>query len=64
MVTQQRPRAARSTRRRRPCRHHWLLAPQGGPTSKGKCKHCGAVRQFANAADDWVDDREGRYARG
>jgi len=30
------------------CRHHWKIAPPNGPTSRGKCKRCRAVRDFLN----------------
>ena len=29
--------------------HHWLIAKQDGPESKGVCKWCGARRNFINA---------------
>ena len=28
--------------------HHWLIAPQDGPSSEGTCKACGAQRDFVN----------------
>lgn len=33
-----------------PCRHHWLIEAPDGPTSDGRCKLCGATRQFRNHA--------------
>lgn len=30
------------------CRHHWLIVPPNGHFSLGKCKHCGAEKQFSN----------------
>ncbi len=39
------------------CSHHWLLAPQGGPTSVAVCKLCQATSVFANGEpqqQDWV----------
>ena len=36
-------------------KHHWMLPAPGGPTSVGTCKHCGAVKEFSNAAArGWV----------
>ena len=31
-----------------PCVHLWKVAPAAGPTSLGRCSHCGAVREFEN----------------
>ena len=33
------------------CTHHWLIAEADGPTSPGKCKHCGEEREFKNVSD-------------
>jgi protein associated with RNAse G/E len=33
------------------CKHHWLIAEPNGPTSRGVCKRCGAVREFYNNPD-------------
>jgi hypothetical protein len=30
------------------CKHHWLIEPANGPTSKGVCKLCGEVKLFDN----------------
>jgi len=30
------------------CVHHWIIEPPDGPTSKGVCKICGAVKEFEN----------------
>jgi hypothetical protein len=32
------------------CRHHWVIDTAHGPTSKGKCKNCGAEKEFLNYA--------------
>lgn len=29
--------------------HHWLIAPPGGPTSKGICSRCHVERDFSNS---------------
>ncbi|GAI22152.1 unnamed protein product [marine sediment metagenome] len=34
----------------KPCVHYWLIDSSGGPTSFGRCKHCGEVKEFYN---DW-----------
>lgn len=32
------------------CVHRWLIeTPNGGPTSPGQCRNCGAVRDFLNS---------------
>lgn len=41
------------------CRHHWMIAPPGGPTSSGVCKRCGAHRDFRNSTDDYLGDGSG-----
>ena len=44
------------------CRHHWLLEPAGGPTSKGVCRICGAQREFKNRLEgtEWNEDPPAR----
>jgi hypothetical protein len=34
------------------CRHHWIIEAANGPTSQGRCKHCGAERDFFNTVED------------
>ena len=41
-----------------PCRHHWLIEIANGPTSRGRCKRCGAERDFYNNAEDALVQRE------
>ena len=31
------------------CRHYWIIEAPTGPVSRGKCQHCGQVREFQNA---------------
>jgi hypothetical protein len=31
------------------CNHYWIIDVANGPTSLGKCKYCGEVREFYNA---------------
>ena len=54
------PISHRSTKRHAPKRetptadhpHHWIIAtPCGGKTSPGRCKVCGAGREFPNATE-------------
>ncbi len=34
------------------CKHHWLIEMPNGPTSPGRCKHCGQEREFRNSEND------------
>ena len=38
------------------CRHHWIIEAPSGPVSKGRCKLCGELKEFSNAAMDLVWD--------
>jgi len=31
--------------------HHWVIEMSNGPTSRGECRFCHAVRQFTNSTD-------------
>ena len=42
------------------CRHYWLVAPQGAPTSLATCKRCGAQREFLNGAEACQDEKKRR----
>lgn len=33
------------------CVHHWIVDPADGPTSRGRCKHCGSKRSFSNSTE-------------
>lgn len=35
------------------CRHHWKIAAPSGRTSMGRCKLCGAEREFLNFQSDF-----------
>lgn len=38
------------------CHHYWILEKANGPTSRGVCKFCGAVKEFDNrTSDTWVE---------
>ncbi len=30
------------------CRHHWVIESASGPTSPGRCRNCGAQKEFKN----------------
>jgi len=34
------------------CGHYWVIEAAHGPTSRGVCKFCGAVKEFRNS---WFD---------
>jgi hypothetical protein len=38
------------------CTHHWLVEPADGPTSRGRCKHCGSERRFANSTETATEE--------
>lgn len=38
------------------CRHYWIIEPATGPTSMGRCKLCGAEKEFYNyIPDSWLE---------
>jgi hypothetical protein len=41
------------------CRHHWIIDPPGGPTSRALCKHCGTVSEFQNYVQQPVYEEGG-----
>ena len=34
------------------CTHHWRIAMPDGPTSSGRCRKCGARREFISSNDE------------
>ena len=42
------------------CQHHWVIEQPNGPTSLGRCKHCGERREFSNNPDSVVLPPEAR----
>jgi len=36
----------------RRCRHHWVIATPSGAVSVGRCRRCGAVREFRNSTPE------------
>ena len=37
---------------RKSCVHFWMIDEADGETSKGKCKYCGATKEFINNVFD------------
>lgn len=35
------------------CHHYWVIEVANGPKSRGRCKYCGATREFLNAFPDF-----------
>ncbi len=40
------------------CRHHWVIATPNGALSGGRCKRCGATRDFRNSSEDLMWDSD------
>ncbi len=40
------------------CRHHWVIETPSGSLSLGRCRRCGAVREFRNSIPDTYWDEE------
>ena len=40
------------------CVHHWVIASPNGEMSAGRCKICGAEREFPNSAEDALWERD------
>jgi hypothetical protein len=40
------------------CRHHWVIDAPTGPKSQGRCRLCGAEREFQNYAGDFVWEKD------
>jgi hypothetical protein len=41
------------------CKHFWLIDSPNGPISRGRCKVCGALKEFKNyleSASYWDDE--------
>jgi hypothetical protein len=39
------------------CAHHWVIASPNGEMSVGRCKVCGAEKEFPNSAEDYLWER-------
>ncbi len=46
----------------RACAHHWVVESPNGAVSRGRCRACGAVREFRNATTDFVWEEERKSA--
>ncbi len=40
------------------CRHHWVIDTPNGAVSGGRCKRCGAAREFRNSSEDVMWDSD------
>jgi hypothetical protein len=40
------------------CRHHWVIDTPNGAVSGGRCKLCGANREFRNSQEDLLWDSD------
>jgi hypothetical protein len=41
------------------CRHYWVIEVANGPVSRGKCKYCGAKKDFYNAFPEFNPLKKG-----
>jgi hypothetical protein len=44
------------------CAHHWVLETPAGAVSRGRCRICGALKEFRNSTTDFVWEEERRSA--
>ena len=47
------------------CQHHYLIEMPNGPVSRGRCKLCGAEKEFSNVHPfslSWEDQAEYAHA--
>lgn len=40
------------------CRHHWVIETPNGALSGGRCKRCGALKEFRNSSEDLMWDSD------
>ncbi|MCC7365445.1 MAG: hypothetical protein IT303_13850 [Dehalococcoidia bacterium] len=40
------------------CRHHWVIETPNGSQSQGRCKRCGANKEFRNSSEDMMWDSD------
>ena len=40
------------------CNHYWVIESPNGPTSQGRCRQCGELREFKNSVQvtSWESD--------
>ncbi|MFC1965316.1 hypothetical protein ACFLWG_04905 [Chloroflexota bacterium] len=36
------------------CHHYWIIESASGPISRGRCRSCGAEKEFSNSLPDYV----------
>lgn len=47
------------------CSHYWIIDSPNGPTSVGRCKYCGAVKEFNNYLpySSWAEEKAANRGR-
>ena len=40
------------------CVHYWIIETPEGPTSIGRCKYCGMVKEFSNTWTDTFNEHQ------
>ena len=47
------------------CSHYWIIDSPNGPTSVGRCKYCGAVKEFTNYLpySSWAEEKAANRGR-
>ena len=43
------------------CNHHWVIESPNGPTSLGRCRTCGELREFKNSIQITSWESEGNH---
>ena len=43
------------------CNHHWVIDSPNGPTSTGRCRVCGEIREFKNSIQITSWESEGNH---
>ena len=64
-MTQKLVAAPPKSRLRSQCSHHWVIESPDGPTSVGRCKYCGAVKEFSNYLpySSWAEEKAANRKR-
>jgi hypothetical protein len=57
--------ASRAEKKRGKCSHYWIIDSPNGPTSVGRCKYCGAVKEFDNYLpySSWAEEKAASRGR-
>ncbi len=45
------------------CNHHWVIESPNGPTSVGRCRACGEIREFKNSIQITSWESEGNHVQ-